>query len=308
MPNLDNHSDTAAPEAEPLTRSQALPSLPPNKNFLVWLSHDVDRVRKTLFHSIYYAVKEKRGRHLSSLFSSQNPYWNFERIMNIENVFDVKSTFFFLNESMRASIFWPRSFILAKGRYRITDPSIQNVIRELDQNGWEIGVHGSYTSYDNIDLLQREKHQLETIVGHPIKGIRQHYLNLNIPQTWKIHRSLGFQYDASFGLTKDIGYRDDIYYPFHPLHDEFIVFPMAIMDSALFAQYKDIDSAWNKCLKIIKLAQEKKTLLSIIWHQRVFNEHDFPGYTEIYERLIQECLKRNAQFCTGKDIFQYMKF
>ena len=60
------------------------------------------------------------------------------------------------------------------------------------------------------------------------------------------------------------------------------------------------------CLNIIETAQEKKTLLSLLWHQRVFNEHDFPGYTEIYERLIEECLKRDAQFCTGMDIDSYL--
>jgi len=45
--------------------------------------------------------------------------------------------------------------------------------------------------------------------------------------------------------------------------------------------------------------------LSILWHQRVFNEKEFPGYLEIYEKIIQECKKRNAWFATGKEIYEW---
>ena len=293
-------------KTENFTDSQTSLSLPPNKSFLVWLSHDVDRIRKTFLHSLYYAIKDRRVNHVTSFFSSGNPYWNFERIMALEDRYGVKSTFFFLNESMKANIFDPYSFVLAKGRYSITDPSVENIIRKLDRKGWEIGTHGSYGSYNNRDLLEREKNTLEKIVGHPVEGIRQHYLNMDIPETWKIQRALGFQYDASFGLTDDVGWREDVHYPFYPLNDQFTVFPITIMDSALFMKYRDIDTIWKICLGIIEKAQEKKALLSLLWHQRVFNEHDFPGYREIYERLIEECLKRNAQFTTGKDIGSYL--
>jgi len=277
-------------------------SLPPDKNFLVWLSHDVDRVRKTFFHSIYYTFKERRLSHMASLAGGANPYWNFDQIMDLENDYGVKSTFFFLNESMKAQILKPYSFVLAKGRYKINDPKIQTIIKKLDQNGWEVGVHGSFNSYQNKELLKTEKNALEEIVGHPITGIRQHYLNLNIPQTWEMQKSLGFQYDASFGLTQNIGYRDDVFYPFKPFNDEFTIYPMAIMDSALFAKHRNVESAWQACLDLIQVASEKKTLLSLLWHQRVFNDRDFLGYTEIYKRVIEECQRRKAQFCTGKDV------
>ncbi|MCK5180491.1 MAG: polysaccharide deacetylase family protein [Candidatus Omnitrophica bacterium] len=289
-----------------LLENQIRFDLPPDKNFLVWLSHDVDRVHKTFFHALYYAVKDRKAGHITSFFSQDDPYWNFKSIMALEDRYNVKSTFFFLNESMNASIFHPYSFILAKGRYAITDPAIQARIRELDGNGWEIGVHGSYRSFSDKALLEKEKSELEKIIGHPVKGIRQHYLNMNIPETWEIHQELGFQYDASFGLTKDISWRDDIYYPFRPFNNTFTVFPMTIMDSALFKKYKDTETIWQKCLEIIDKAQKKKTLLSLLWHQRVFNEHDFPGYTEIYERLIKECKRRDAQFCIGENIHQYI--
>jgi len=288
------------------TDKQVRFTLPSSKKFLVWLSHDVDRVYKTFFHSIYYAINERNIRHFLDYFKKGNPYWNFERIMSLESKHGVRSTFFFLNESMKASVLQPRSFILAKGRYEILDPKIQEIIRKVDHDGWEVGVHGSYESYKNQPLLENEKQTLEGIVNHPVTGIRQHYLNLSIPQTWKIQKSVGLKYDASYGLTQDIGFRDQVFYPFRPFNDEFIVFPLTIMEKPLFDRSKDLEDAWETCLKWIGLAEKKGTLLSLLWHQRIFDEHGFPGYREIYERIIVECLKRDAQFCTGKDIHNYI--
>ena len=114
---------------------QIAPKLPEGKNFLVWLSHDVDRTHKTFLHSIYYFIKERKMHHLKTLFSSDDPYWNFEKIIDIENSFGVKSTFFFLNEQMKASILKPKSFILAKGRYKIANPKIKDVIQTLHKKG-----------------------------------------------------------------------------------------------------------------------------------------------------------------------------
>ncbi len=290
----------------PFTDSQVHLRMPQGANFLVWLSHDVDRVYKTFFHCLYYAYQQRKMSHISNALKGYNPYWSFQRILDVESKLGVKSTFFFLNESMSVDLCNPKSFVLAKGRYNILDKRVQNVIREIDHKGWEIGLHGSYNSYCQKELLANEKQVLEDIIGHPILGIRQHYLNLNIPQTWEIHRSLGLKYDASFGLTKMVGFRDDIYYPFRPFQDDFIVFPMTIMDNPLFKKFKYPHDTWNQCVKLIEMAAEKKTILSILWHNQVFDEHDYPGYETTYIRLIKECQARGGYFCMGKNIQEFL--
>jgi len=273
-----------------------------NKEFSVCLTHDVDKVYKSYQYITHFirSLRKKDFRrsryHLFSIFKS-NPYWNFDRIIKIENKFFVKSTFFFLNESIKFNIFKVDNWKLSVGNYRVDRyPKLREMICWLDRNGWEIGLHGSYNSFIDISLLRKEKTCLEKIIGHEIIGIRQHYLKLN-DNTWKIQENAGFKYDASFGFTQKVGFRDDKIYPFSPHrvnNYKFIVFPLAIMDLPLM----NIANYWDVFLEIIKLAQKNEGLLVINWHQRVFNEVEFPNYSKTYIRIIEECKKRNARFYT----------
>lgn len=269
------------------------------KKFTVCLSHDVDRVKKTFqFISHFFRNLGKREfgsmiYQFKSLFMTSH-YWCFEEIMEIERKFDLKSTFFFLNETYPIHTLKPSSWKLGLGYYNIFDPKIKKIIMDLDNQGWEIGLHGSYLSFKDIDLLRKEKCDLEGITGHPILGIRQHYLNID-HQTWEIQAETGFIYDASYGFTDDIGFKEDRYFPFNPLQGRrFYVVPLALMDSCVMKKKNPVQEA----LKVVKIAEEKKTCLVLNWHQRVFNEKEFPGYKKVYLLLIKECKKRGAHFST----------
>ena len=108
-------------------------------------------------------------------------------------------------------------------------------------------------------------------------------------------------------MKAEVGYREDLFYPFSPVGDDFYVFPVTIMDKNLFNQFKDEKEMWQRCLELINTAEQNQGLLSLLWHQRVFNGDDFPGYATVYERLIIECQNRKAQFCTGRDVIKYLK-
>jgi len=278
---------------------------PDKKKFVLCLTHDVDRVKKT-YQIITHFLKEKRIYHLTSTFSKQNPYWNFERIMEIEEKLGVRSTFFFLNESKKLKLLKPSTYKLTLGRYNIHDTKIIQIIKKLKDNGWEIGVHGSYESYNNEELLKKEKKELEKIVGESIIGVRQHYLNLNIPRTWEIQRDVGFKYDATFGFRDKIGFRNHIFYPFKPLNDDFLEIPLIVMDNPLFITNKNINDVWYNCKKLIKYAEKKGLVLTILWHQKAFNNKEFPKWDEIYKKMIKECMKHDAWITTCKNVWRFL--
>jgi len=273
---------------------------PDNKRFAVCLTHDVDRIRKTY----QYITKSSKGnrRRMRRLFEFGNPYWGFPTIMRLEGKFEVRSTFFFLQESKKINLLRPKDWALSVGKYRFNNKRVSEIIKMLDRNGWEIGLHGSYESCKYEDLLQEEKKELEQVLGAEVIGIRQHYLNLEIPHTWKIQCEVGFLYDASFGFRDEIGFRDDRYLPFHPLDNSFLEIPLTLMDGALFSNYDGEDVVWDKCFNVIKTAERQRGLLTVLWHQRVFNEDEFPGWSNVYTKILKECMERGAYFGTCKDI------
>lgn len=273
---------------------------PEDKRFAVCLTHDVDRVRKTY----QYITKSSKGnlRRMLRLFEPGNPYWGFPAIMAIEDKFNARSTFFFLQESKTINLLKPKEWVLSGGKYRFSDKNVSEIIRVLDRNGWEIGLHGSYESYRHEDLLREEKKELERVLGSAVIGVRQHYLNLEIPETWRIQRRIGFLYDASFGFRARIGFREDRHLPFYPFDNSFLEIPLTLMDGALFSDCDDRDAIWGECLNLIESAERQRGLLTVLWHQRVFDEDEFPGWSNVYIKIIKECMERGAYFGTCKDM------
>ncbi len=273
---------------------------PNGKKFAICLTHDVDRVKKT-YQYFTHLVKTHRSYHFLSLFQKNEPYWNFEKIIEIENKYEVKSTFFFMNETKKIEL-----SNLSMRRYNIHESKLVDIIQKLNKSGWEIGLHGSYNSYKNKDMLAKEKRGLEEIIGDEVTGIRQHYLNLEIPKTWKIQEEVGFKYDTTFGFQDKIGFRSRKYYPFYPFDDSsFLEIPLAIMDVLLFKNAKNMEEAWKKCKELINITEKKGGILTVLWHQRVFNEKEFPGWSRIYEKIIKVCKEMDAWITTAKDIAEW---
>jgi predicted deacetylase len=59
-----------------------------------------------------------------------------------------------------------KNWILYFGRYSLDDDDdIRELIRTLHDGGWEVGLHGSYESYDDRSRLAYELSRLEEILG-----------------------------------------------------------------------------------------------------------------------------------------------
>jgi len=266
-------------------------------SFALLLTHDIDRVHKT-YQAVYYAVTRRDVGSLVDLLPWRHPYWQFKTIMDIEDAAGVRSSFNFLNERSLVEMpptSWvdPQSWRLYAGRYDIQDHAIRDVIRDLDTGGWEIGLHGSYTSYDDPERLRMEKTTLESIVGHQVVGGRQHYLNLSEPETWRHQSATGLRYDSSLGSSTTYGF-DGRYAPFRPFDDEFVVFPLTLMEKALPSVETDPERAWEAAEQLLRKARDNGAVMTVLWHLCYFHDTDHPNYRALYRRLIDRALELGA--------------
>ncbi len=272
---------------------------------VVCLTHDIDRIDKTYQYITKPLRALKAGNiklFLKRCFSPlyvRNPYWGFDKIMEIEEKYGVRSTCFFLNESITFNIFKPKEWKLSMGRYDIHDIRIIKIIKVLDKGGWEIGVHGSFLSNNNNDLLKKEKQTLESIVGHEVLGIRQHYLNFT-ENTFEIHNNSGFKYDSTWGLTNGIGFKDEKIRPFFPIEaSDYCEIPMTIMDGP----FASCNNKWEEFYHIIDIIDKNNSYLVINYHNCNLDPLDFPSYEEDYIKMIKILKEKNSVFMTMREAY-----
>lgn len=266
---------------------------------IICLSHDVDRLYKTFQYATHSARAlarlDLRGffYQAGSLFGA-NPYWQLNELRALEEGLGVRSSFYFLHETYPFKAFRPATWKYSVGYYSLNDPKVAEFIRAIDRDGWEVGLHGSYLSYADEALLAREKRLLEEVVQHTVTGVRQHFLNLD-DRTWHIQKKVGFEYDASFGHIRDVGFKDGRFSGFEPPGmDGFTVVPLAIMDFNLMARPDPVGAA----RAIFEEAMEHDGVVVLNWHQRIFNEKEFPRYRRVYIDLVEMGRELGGEFMT----------
>ena len=259
-----------------------------NAPYALCLTHDVDRIKKQWYHYCVYGLKHPivQLKSLYEKIKGNEPYWNFEALTTLEEGYNIKSTFLFLNETHKEL---SANFM---GRYNIRSSRVQAIIRELDNRGYEIGLHGSYYSYNNKSLLEEEKDVLESILGHKVLSTRQHHLNLDGKVTWEAHESIGIKYDSTMGCSDRVGTDQ----PFRT-KEGIIEIPITLMDTVNFT-----DDVFEECCSLA----DEGGLVMLNFHQCHFNETEYPDNVNMYKRLLDKAKHDGAWITNMKDVGEWL--
>jgi len=233
----------------------------------------------------------------------ENPYWNFDVLMDLEERAGVRS-----------------SFYLGVGGEARGDPSdctsnerVRRVARDLREGGWETGLHGSHGSYNKPDLLPRERKRFEEALGRVPSGIRQHFLRLDFPETLRMHSELGFEYDATLGYSDREGFRAGTSFPFSPFDPgrgnemELLEIPLSLMDRTLEQQGYDEAEAERVIRTYLGLAVRYGGLFSLLVHQSALDEQDHPYIGRLYRAVLAEVGQEDVYCRTGEEIARWWR-
>ncbi len=284
---------------------------PENKNFAVFLTHDVDDIyppkSHTFISSLYHIKNFEFDKLKDQLFWKYrgrqfSPYWNFKEIMKVEDKYNAKSSFYFIASDHD----------ILRFRYNIED--LENELGIITDNGWEIGLHGGYFSFDNLEEILKEKKRLEKIISRKVIGYRNHYLRFKVPTTWDLLRDAGFKYDTTFGYNDMTGFRNGMCHPFWPFNlknDQYIdilEIPLIMMDTALFWSSKTFDNSWTNAKYLIDIVEKYNGVLTLSWHNYVFSCPFRKQWTMLYEKILKYCHKKNAWMTNGEDIWKWWTY
>lgn len=284
---------------------------PEGKEFAVCLTHDVDYIYPPFSHTILSSLSCIKNMDINRLKEHLfwkdkgrefSPYRNFEEIMGLEERYDAKSSFYFMATDKTDKD-------ITRFRYDIED--IESELRLIVDNGWEVGLHGGYYTYNNLEYMQSEKKRLESVLGKRIIGYRNHYLMFKPPDTWELLAKAGFRYDATLGYNDMVGFRNGLCHPFKPFNINtdkeinVLEIPLVVMDSALFNFTSSFDTAWNTVKELIDTTKRYNGVFTILWHNDGFNRSFRDTWINIYDKTLSYCSENNAWITSGEEIFKW---
>ena len=229
----------------------------------------------------WYDIKE---RTLVLLKRKKDPFDTYDLQLEYQKKYQLKPVYFFLfarysNYDKNINIRNKKFKLLIK---RITDYA-------------KIGIHPSYYSVENPELLKRELENLEKVVNKDVNRSRQHFLRLIMPNTYRNLIENDIIDDYTMGYAAQPGFRASICTPYY-FYDLDIerettlrINPFAVMDGTL-KDYMDLTP--TDALDVIKglideVKQVNGTFISL-WHNESLSDRlRWKGWRKLYEQMLE---------------------
>jgi len=176
----------------------------------------------------------------------------------------------------------------------IDDEDTKRILNHLKDFA-HIGLHPSYYSFNNEELIMKEKSILEKVIQQKIVASRQHYLRMDIRTTPKLLINQGFEYDFTMGFASAAGWRAGTSYPFYYYDFDtesatsLLFVPFVFMDGAYFNyQQISIDKALNHIQSIEKQVQDTGGYFIPLFHEMTLSSLFFSKMAEKWRMYLQE--------------------
>jgi len=223
-----------------------------------------------------------------------DPFNTFNWIMDLSEQNGLKSAFYFI---------CGRSFKGYDAEYELEHPVIRNLINKIHKRGHEIGLHPSYNTFYNPELIAKEALHLRSVCSEvKIKqkqwGGRMHYLRWKQPDTLYGWEAAGMDYDSTLSYADRPGFRCGTcheYPAFDPVVQKQLklrIRPLIVMDSTIIdSAYLGLGLSEEAHMKIIKLKNNCQAVdgcFTFLWHNSnlsTFDEKKF--YNSVLDNILE---------------------
>jgi hypothetical protein len=267
-------------------------------------THDIDEIRRftglkktirtilgdIIFYKNLPMFFKSIGQYLGSVNNSdKDPYIDAIReLVKVSGKHHLKSEFYFMGAE-------PGQFDCG---YDIAAPYLSDILSNINRHGMTIGYHGGFETCDNSDLFSKEKERIETVVGHKIANVRQHYLRFDIHLTFRMMELCGMKYDSTLGYADREGFRCGTCFEYHPYdfendkpYNSIKERPLIVMDVTLSDYRKHtMNEAYRQMVKLYSRCKVVGGNFVILWHNNsVVREAKW--FEKVYCRFLEEFTK-----------------
>jgi hypothetical protein len=218
-----------------------------------------------------------------------DPFDTYAYIKRIETIYNFNSLFFFL-------------FANYNGRdtnYALKTKHFHELVNNVSKER-SIGIHPSYKSHSNVNLLRCEYKCYNNILGHKPDTSRQHFLMLGFPETYRQVISMGIREDYTMGYASSAGFRAGTSAPFRfydlemERETELVIFPFALMDVTL-RQYMSLspEEALERITHIADDVKKVNGTFTSLWHNESLSEYGvWKGWRQVFEGMVREVRRK----------------
>jgi len=186
-----------------------------------------------------------------------------------------------------------------KGRYdKNISPSLPEMKQLIKQHAekYPIGLHPSWASGDDENLLEKEIKILESATGKKITASRQHYIRFTLPHTFRRLISAGIADDYSMGYGSINGFRASVassFYWYDLKKEEqtnLLLHPFCFMEANSFFEQKYLPQrAYEEMMHYYNAVKAVNGTLITIWHNNFLGTYPkFRGWRDVYEEFVRQ--------------------
>lgn len=226
------------------------------------------------------------SRRLGVYFlNKKDPYDNYQYLWDLQDKYKLNSLYFFLLAD----------YGLNDKNVPVWNKNFQSLIKSISDRA-KIGIHPSFGSNKKTEKLAKEIDRLNYISKFEVSRSRQHFLILNMPETYRRLIEHEIKEDYTMGFASEAGFRASICtpYPFYDLDREektsLMLYPFTVMEATL--KFYMNTSKEQACVIIDELINEVRKvdgLFISLWHnETVSNEGLWKDWRVVYEHLIKK--------------------
>lgn len=236
-----------------------------------------------------FKIIELKNRWQTVLNFSADPYDTYKYILDTKTKFGFETIFFFLI-----------------GDYQRHDKNLhyknkkfRELISSIGKES-EVGIHPSYFSNKKNNQVELEKKRLEEIIEKKITASRQHYLKLQLPETYRNLCALDIEDDYTMGYSEQPGFRASTCTPFYfyDLEKEqttnLKIHPFAYMDVTLHTYLKLLPTeAVSVIESMLEDVKKVEGCFISLWHNESLSEDKrWKGWRFVFESNLKSVFEK----------------
>ncbi len=270
----------------------------PKRISKIIITHDIDKLYLSFLHDGFWALKKGRIDIILKLIFNEvvgkQEWKNIDRIMRMEDEYDVKAVFFWLANQGKVNA------IESNADYAMESEVVQGYLKLGAELGHESGLHKSIS----MDSFQTEFQKLGFI---PVAN-RYHHLKFAMPTDFPKIDTSGLKADLSLGFAEEHGFRNSYGLPlkmFDPVAKKpyaFVQIPLSMMDNTFrFYNGKNPEETWKEMYGFME-ANKSNCVLSVLWHNPFFTPYKFGGYLKCFKNLLGYMKEEQIGYTTIAEI------